>query len=713
MLQRGAEVQFGEDVVVPAGTTTPSVVAFGGDITVDGTVTDAVVAFGGDVTIRGTVGTSTVVFGGDVTVGPDAVLGSDLKPSDASLVLFGGKLTQAPGAEVVGQTETFQGVDVGGAFGLAARGILVGPGFSFIGWVVQTAFCLVLALVIAALMPGQLRTVQRNVGRRPWASLGWGALVFFVLDPCGAAGARHQHHRAPAGAALRAVRAARLLLRSDRSRRVPRAEGHHRVRRQGEPDARGDPRSGRHDRRVPDPVAGQLLMLVLMLFGLGASVMAVADWRRRRREAAAAQAAAQAAVAAQYAAAGGAAAQASVITPIVSTAPDVPMSAGQAPAATVPPPVTAVTAPVGEAQPAGEPPAVPVQPAARRPVCPCLLHPWSRRRPPSRRRPRVLRGITPSERRRPCDDGLVRTDRLRGIVDNNRWWAAPGGAAHHVPLPAATTKGDDVSDNAETTIVQQEGVAPATCEAGTTVGLEDAVVQARGVERDYGAGDALVRALAGVDIDLQRGAYTAIMGPSGSGKSTLMHILAGLDRPTAGTVWIDGQEITALKERALTQLRRDQIGFIFQTFNLLPTLTAAENISLPLTIAGRKGDQDWVDELVATVGLGDRLTHQPAELSGGQQQRVAVARALASRPAVLFADEPTGNLDSRTGEEVLQLLRHSRDSMGQTIVMVTHDAHAATYADRIVFLKDGAIAHDCGRLGRDEIYDVIKSLEDV
>jgi putative ABC transport system ATP-binding protein len=233
------------------------------------------------------------------------------------------------------------------------------------------------------------------------------------------------------------------------------------------------------------------------------------------------------------------------------------------------------------------------------------------------------------------------------------------------------------------------------------------------VERDYGQGDALVRALAGVDIDLQRGAYTAIMGPSGSGKSTLMHILAGLDRPTAGNVWIDGQEITALKERALTQLRRDQIGFIFQTFNLLPTLTAAENISLPLTIAGRKGDQGWVDELVETVGLGDRLTHKPAELSGGQQQRVAVARALASRPAVLFADEPTGNLDSRTGEEVLQLLRHSRDSMGQTIVMVTHDAHAATYADRIVFLKDGAIAHDCGRLGRDDIYDVIKSLEDV
>jgi putative ABC transport system ATP-binding protein len=269
-----------------------------------------------------------------------------------------------------------------------------------------------------------------------------------------------------------------------------------------------------------------------------------------------------------------------------------------------------------------------------------------------------------------------------------------------------------VSDTVDTATVNSEDAASATCEAGTTVGMADAVVQARAIERDYGQGDALVHALDHVDIDLQRGAYTAIMGPSGSGKSTLMHILAGLDRPTAGNVWIDGQEITTLKERALTQLRRDKIGFIFQTFNLLPTLTAAENISLPLTIAGRKGDTAWVDELITTVGLGDRLTHKPSELSGGQQQRVAVARALASRPAVLFADEPTGNLDSRTGEEVLHLLRHSRDAMGQTIVMVTHDAHAATYADRIVFLKDGAIAHDCGRLGRDEIYDVIKSLED-
>lgn len=176
---------------------------------------------------------------------------------------------------------------------------------------------------------------------------------------------------------------------------------------------------------------------------------------------------------------------------------------------------------------------------------------------------------------------------------------------------------------------------------------------------------------------------------------------------------LDGIEITGLKERELTQLRRDKIGFIFQTFNLLPTLTAEENIVLPLTIAGRKPDEDWVRQLIDTVGLADRLSHKPAELSGGQQQRVAVARALVGRPAVLFADEPTGNLDSRTGDEVLGLLRRSVEAMGQTIVMVTHDAHAASIADRLLFLKDGAIVHDCARMGRDEIYEVIKSLEDV
>jgi putative ABC transport system ATP-binding protein len=262
------------------------------------------------------------------------------------------------------------------------------------------------------------------------------------------------------------------------------------------------------------------------------------------------------------------------------------------------------------------------------------------------------------------------------------------------------------------TVGRRGDETPETCGTGLGADVGDAVIVARDVSRTYGAGDAAVDALRGVDIDLTRSRYTAIMGPSGSGKSTLMHILAGLDLPSSGSVLIDGVEITTLKERALTRLRRDKVGFIFQTFNLLPTLTAQENIVLPLTIAGRKADDGWLDSLIATVGLQDRLSHKPAELSGGQQQRVAVARALASRPAVLFADEPTGNLDSRTGQEVLDLLRQSVDDLGQTTVMVTHDAHAATFADRIVFLKDGEIAHDCGRLGRDEIYEVIKSLED-
>ena len=239
----------------------------------------------------------------------------------------------------------------------------------------------------------------------------------------------------------------------------------------------------------------------------------------------------------------------------------------------------------------------------------------------------------------------------------------------------------------------------------------DAVVAGRGVVKSYGTGDAAVAALRGADVDLLRGEFTAIMGPSGSGKSTLMHILAGLDRPTSGSVTIDGVEIGRLKDRALTALRRDKVGFIFQSFNLLPTLTAAENITLPLTIAGRPADQTWLADLVATVGLEDRLRHRPSELSGGQQQRVAVARALVGRPAVLFADEPTGNLDSRTGDEVLQLLRRSADELGQTIIMVTHDAHAASVADRILFLKDGQVELDRGRMTRSEIYDVMKSLE--
>jgi len=252
---------------------------------------------------------------------------------------------------------------------------------------------------------------------------------------------------------------------------------------------------------------------------------------------------------------------------------------------------------------------------------------------------------------------------------------------------------------------------PEVCEVGTTVGGDDAVVRGRDLSRRFGSGDAAVDALRGVTIDLRRGQFTAVMGPSGSGKSTMMHILAGLDEPTAGTVVIDGVEITALKERALTQLRRDKIGFVFQSFNLLPMLTAEENLVLPLTIAGRTPDADWLASLIDKVGLGDRRTHRPAELSGGQQQKVAIARALVGKPAVVFADEPTGNLDSKSGDEVLGLLRRSADELDQTIVMVTHDARAAAISDRIVFLQDGRIVLDCGHMSRDQIFDTIKDLE--
>ncbi len=220
------------------------------------------------------------------------------------------------------------------------------------------------------------------------------------------------------------------------------------------------------------------------------------------------------------------------------------------------------------------------------------------------------------------------------------------------------------------------------------------LVVAHDLTRQYGEGEAAVHALAGVSASFPAGEFTAIMGASGSGKSTLMHCLAGLDRPTAGTVHLDGTEITQLDDNRLTELRRDKIGFIFQSFNLVPVLTAEENILLPLSIAGRAPDQEWIDRLVGIVGLQDRLTHRPAELSGGQQQRVAVARALASRPAIVFADEPTGNLDSKTSEEVLQLLRHSVDEFGQTIVMVTHDPVASQVADRLVTLQDGLVISD-------------------
>jgi putative ABC transport system ATP-binding protein len=236
------------------------------------------------------------------------------------------------------------------------------------------------------------------------------------------------------------------------------------------------------------------------------------------------------------------------------------------------------------------------------------------------------------------------------------------------------------------------------------------VVTARDLARRYGEGDTAVDALRGVSLEIPAGELTAVMGPSGSGKSTLMHILAGLDKPTSGTVEIAGEEITTMGDSELTKLRRRHIGFVFQFFNLLPMLSAEENVVLPLSIAGTKPDKTWVDQLIADVGLGDRRSHRPAELSGGQQQRVAIARSLVSRPTVLFADEPTGNLDSTTSGEILELLRAAVETRGQTTVMVTHDPRAATIADRILLLADGVIVRE---LGRSSQQDVLEALAEV
>ncbi|HQR28058.1 MAG TPA: ABC transporter ATP-binding protein [Nocardioides sp.] len=229
----------------------------------------------------------------------------------------------------------------------------------------------------------------------------------------------------------------------------------------------------------------------------------------------------------------------------------------------------------------------------------------------------------------------------------------------------------------------------------------------RNLTKTYGIGDARVVALDDVTLDLYAGEFTAVMGPSGSGKSTLMHCCAALDTGDSGSVFIGEQDLTVLKDKALTQLRRDQIGFVFQAFNLVPTLTAEENIMLPLAIAGRKPDSDWFRGVIDTVELGDRLDHKPSELSGGQQQRVAVARALVSRPRIVFADEPTGNLDSHSGAEVLRLLRHSVDDFGQTIVMVTHDPVAAAYTDRVLFLADGRVVEEVRRPTRELVLDIM------
>jgi len=243
------------------------------------------------------------------------------------------------------------------------------------------------------------------------------------------------------------------------------------------------------------------------------------------------------------------------------------------------------------------------------------------------------------------------------------------------------------------------------------VSLNGQVVVASDLHRRFGEGDAAVDALAGVSTAFDRNRFTAIMGPSGSGKSTLMHILAGLDKPTSGTVELDGVDITKLDDGELTALRRDKLGFVFQFFNLLPVLTAEENMVLPLSIAGRKPDRQWVDQLIRTVGLEDRRAHRPSELSGGQQQRVAVARALVTKPAVVFADEPTGNLDSKASAGVLALLRQAVDEFGQTVVMVSHDPVAAAHADRLITLQDGRIVIDAAPGSADEVIELQKRLD--
>ena len=246
--------------------------------------------------------------------------------------------------------------------------------------------------------------------------------------------------------------------------------------------------------------------------------------------------------------------------------------------------------------------------------------------------------------------------------------------------------------------------------SGMTTTTTALAARAENLTKNYGSGPAAVAALAGVSVDIPAGTFTAVMGPSGSGKSTLMHCMAGLDSVSSGRAWIGAQEISGMAERRLTVLRRDRVGFVFQAFNLLPVLSAADNITLPLDIAGRRPDRAWLDTIIDTVGLRDRLRHRPSELSGGQQQRVAIARALAGRPEIVFADEPTGNLDSKASAEVLDLLRRSVSEFGQTVVMVTHDPVAASYSDRVVFLADGMVVGDLGRPTPESVLDRMKQL---
>jgi putative ABC transport system ATP-binding protein len=253
---------------------------------------------------------------------------------------------------------------------------------------------------------------------------------------------------------------------------------------------------------------------------------------------------------------------------------------------------------------------------------------------------------------------------------------------------------------------------PPAPEAETAAGTVPVAARADAAVKLYGKGENVVRALDDVTIDFEQAAFTAIMGPSGSGKSTLMHCLAGLDSLTSGRVYIGSTDLSTLDDKALTRLRRDQVGFIFQAFNLLPTLNASENITLPLALGGRSPDKGWYDQVVSTVSLGDRLHHRPSELSGGQQQRVAVARALVTRPKIIFADEPTGNLDSHSSGEILAFMRQAVSELGQTIVMVTHDPTAASHADRVVFLADGKIVDQMFQPTADRVLDRLKQFSD-
>ena len=250
----------------------------------------------------------------------------------------------------------------------------------------------------------------------------------------------------------------------------------------------------------------------------------------------------------------------------------------------------------------------------------------------------------------------------------------------------------------------QEGTSASTTSPSTPA------VRCEDLSRRYGEGEASVLAVDAVSLEFPHGQLTSIVGPSGSGKSTLMHVLAGLDRPTDGRAWVDGTEITSLGDSELTELRRDKLGFIFQFFNLIPVLSAEENVTLPMRIAGRDADSEWLGQLLQTVGIADRRKHRPAELSGGQQQRVAVARALISKPAVVFADEPTGNLDSTSSTQVLELLRRSVDELGRTVVVVTHDPRVASYADRVVLLVDGKVAEDTPVQGEDQVLELMRSV---